>query len=182
MFLFERRRAKRKLAVETHAEMCALNASLQGTQVALERLAAKMDDQLMAVRMEAARRHTEGAKSRNQGVFRAALPDFLGGLYLVILLLIVKEGPTWFARGRTALADAARSADSLRESLVLAFSIIAFAVTLISVALLIGGGLRYVTSAGDADSIARAKKTITYASVGIAIASLLFSLLSLLMP
>lgn len=53
-----------------------------------------------------------------------------------------------------------------------------FLVGAIAVIMLIIGGLRYVTSNGEAASIKGAKDTITYAIVGIVVAMLSFALVS----
>ena len=53
-----------------------------------------------------------------------------------------------------------------------------FLVGAIAVIMLIIGGLRYVTSNGEASSIKGAKDTITYAIIGIIVAILSFALVS----
>jgi len=53
-----------------------------------------------------------------------------------------------------------------------------FLVGAIAVIMLIVGGLRYVTSNGEAASIKGAKDTITYAIIGIIVAMLSFALVS----
>lgn len=53
-----------------------------------------------------------------------------------------------------------------------------FLVGAIAVIMLIIGGLRYVTSNGEADSIKGAKDTITYAIIGIIVAILSFAAVS----
>ena len=51
-----------------------------------------------------------------------------------------------------------------------------FAVGVISVVMLIVGGIKYATSAGDSNKVTSAKNTIMYAIIGLAVAVLAFAI------
>ena len=51
-----------------------------------------------------------------------------------------------------------------------------FAVGVISVIMLIVGGIKYATSAGDSNKVTSAKNTIMYAIIGLAVAVLAFAI------
>jgi len=53
-----------------------------------------------------------------------------------------------------------------------------FIVGILSVVMLIYGGIRYTTSAGNANSITAAKNTITYAIVGLVVSFLAFAVVN----
>lgn len=54
-----------------------------------------------------------------------------------------------------------------------------FAVGAISVIMLIWGGIRYATSAGDSNKVTSAKNTIMYALIGLAVALLAYAIVGL---
>ena len=51
-----------------------------------------------------------------------------------------------------------------------------FAIGIISVAMLIWGGLRYITSGGDSKKVTDAKNTILYAIIGLLVAILSYAI------
>ena len=56
-----------------------------------------------------------------------------------------------------------------------------FAVGVISVIMLIVGGIKYATSAGDSNKVTSAKNTIMYAIIGLAVAVLAFAIVGFVM-
>ena len=66
------------------------------------------------------------------------------------------------------------------ESLVKKFvNIFLFAVGALSVIMLIWGGIRYTTSAGDSNKVQAAKNTVLYAIVGLVIAILAYAIVNM---
>lgn len=57
-------------------------------------------------------------------------------------------------------------------------NILLFVVGVASVIIIIIGGLRYVTSAGDSSQISGAKNTILYAVVGLVVATMAFAIVN----
>lgn len=53
-----------------------------------------------------------------------------------------------------------------------------FAVGVVAVIMLIWGGIKYATSAGDSNKVTAAKNTILYAIIGLAVAVLAFAIVS----
>ena len=56
-----------------------------------------------------------------------------------------------------------------------------FAVGVVSVIMLIVGGIKYATSAGDSNKVTSAKNTIMYAIIGLAVAVLAFAIVGFVM-
>lgn len=69
----------------------------------------------------------------------------------------------------------ALSFDSAMEAIV---STLLFIIGAVSVAMIIYGGFRYVTSGGEASAVKSAKDTITYAVIGLIVAVLAYSIAS----
>ena len=66
------------------------------------------------------------------------------------------------------------------ESLVKQFvNIFLFAVGALSVIMLIWGGIRYTTSAGDSNKVQAAKNTVLYAIVGLVVAILAYAIVNM---
>ena len=66
------------------------------------------------------------------------------------------------------------------ESLVKQFvNIFLFAVGALSVIMLIWGGIRYTTSAGDSNKVTAAKNTVLYAIVGLVVAILAYAIVNM---
>jgi hypothetical protein len=57
-------------------------------------------------------------------------------------------------------------------------NVLLFAIGIISVIMIIVGGLRYVTSNGDASQVTAAKNTILYAVIGLVVALLAFAIVN----
>lgn len=68
-----------------------------------------------------------------------------------------------------------QSAESLIGTII---NVLLFIVGAIAVIMLIWGGIRYATSAGNAASVTSAKNTIVYAVVGLVIASLAYAIVN----
>lgn len=61
---------------------------------------------------------------------------------------------------------------SVDSTVKLVVGILSFIVGIVAVIMIIIGGLKYITSAGDANSISSAKNTILYAIIGLVIVAL----------
>lgn len=61
---------------------------------------------------------------------------------------------------------------SLRGLLATVINILSWIVGILAVIMIIIGGLKYITSNGDSNSISSAKSTIIYALIGVAVAAL----------
>lgn len=57
-------------------------------------------------------------------------------------------------------------------------NVLLFIIGAVSVVMIIYGGFRYVTSAGNSDSVTKAKNTILYAVVGLVVALLAFAIVN----
>lgn len=58
-------------------------------------------------------------------------------------------------------------------------NIFLFAVGALSVIMLIWGGIRYTTSAGDSNKVTAAKNTVLYAIVGLVVAILAYAIVNM---
>jgi hypothetical protein len=67
-------------------------------------------------------------------------------------------------------ASAPKDQPSLREIIAKVINVISSLVAVVSVIMIMIGGFRYVTSAGDSSRVEAAKKTITNALIGLVIA------------
>lgn len=80
-------------------------------------------------------------------------------------------------KGINAVGGSNSSATLQVEEIVLAVvNWLLFAVGVISVIMLIVGGIKYATSAGDSNKVTSAKNTIMYAIIGLAVAVLAFAI------
>ena len=80
-------------------------------------------------------------------------------------------------KGINAVGGSNRSATLKVDEIVLAVvNWLLFAVGVISVIMLIVGGIKYATSAGDSNKVTSAKNTIMYAIIGLAVAVLAFAI------
>lgn len=82
------------------------------------------------------------------------------------------DGGTKAARG-DGLKDEVGDANALVKNIV---NIILWVVGILSVVMLIWGGIRYITSAGDTNKVTSAKNTIMYAVIGLVIAILAYAI------
>ena len=80
-------------------------------------------------------------------------------------------------KGINAVKGSNSSATLKVDEIVLAVvNWLLFAVGVISVIMLIVGGIKYATSAGDSNKVTSAKNTIMYAIIGLAVAVLAFAI------
>ena len=80
-------------------------------------------------------------------------------------------------KGINAVSGSNSSATLKVDEIVLAVvNWLLFAVGVISVVMLIVGGIKYATSAGDSNKVTSAKNTIMYAIIGLAVAVLAFAI------
>ena len=70
------------------------------------------------------------------------------------------------------------SADELPDRIKTIVNILLFVLGAIAVIMIIIGGIRYATSAGDAGSIKGAKDTILYAVIGLVVAILAYAIVN----
>ena len=113
----------------------------------------------------------------------------LAGL-LVIPTVALAVAPAASAEGDFTLTGGVNSAkgDGVNENtadpqaLVKQFvNIFLFAVGALSVIMLIWGGIRYTTSAGDSNKVQAAKNTVLYAIVGLVVAILAYAIVNMVM-
>lgn len=111
----------------------------------------------------------------------------LAGL-LVVPTVALAVAPAASAEGDFTLTNGVNSArgegvsdnTASPESLVKQFvNIFLFAVGALSVIMLIWGGIRYTTSAGDSNKVQAAKNTVLYAIVGLVVAILAYAIVNM---
>ena len=111
----------------------------------------------------------------------------LAGL-LVVPTVALAIAPAASAEGDFTLTGGVNSAkgDGVNENtadpqaLVKQFvNIFLFAVGALSVIMLIWGGIRYTTSAGDSNKVTAAKNTVLYAIVGLVVAILAYAIVNM---
>ena len=111
----------------------------------------------------------------------------LAGL-LVVPTVALAVAPAASAEGNLTLNSGVDSAQGEGvgqvstdpESLVKQFvNIFLFAVGALSVIMLIWGGIRYTTSAGDSNKVTAAKNTVLYAIVGLVVAILAYAIVNM---
>ena len=111
----------------------------------------------------------------------------LAGL-LVVPTVALAVAPAASAEGDFTLNNGVKSAQgegvgeaaSDPQTLVKQFvNIFLFAVGALSVIMLIWGGIRYTTSAGDSNKVTAAKNTVLYAIVGLVIAILAYAIVNM---
>ncbi len=111
----------------------------------------------------------------------------LAGL-LVVPTVALTVAPAASAEGDFTLTNGVNSARgegvsetaSDPQTLVKQFvNIFLFAVGALSVIMLIWGGIRYTTSAGDSNKVTAAKNTVLYAIVGLVVAILAYAIVNM---
>ena len=111
----------------------------------------------------------------------------LAGL-LVVPTVALAVAPAASAEGDFTLTNGVNSARgedisetaSDPQALVKQFvNIFLFAVGALSVIMLIWGGIRYTTSAGDSNKVTAAKNTVLYAIVGLVVAILAYAIVNM---
>lgn len=75
-------------------------------------------------------------------------------------------------RGAGAGSDCDPGGTSLEDAIAVVINILSLLVGVVAVIMLIYGGFKYVTAAGDSSNLATAKHTIIYAIVGLVIVAL----------
>lgn len=75
----------------------------------------------------------------------------------------------------TICDNSGETVDGLIETVV---NVLLFVVGIISVIMIIIGGIMYATSAGDAGAVTKAKNTILYAIVGLVVAFLAYAIVN----
>lgn len=68
--------------------------------------------------------------------------------------------------------------DSVTTTIKTVVNVLLFVIGIISVIMIIVGGFRYVTSAGNASAVTGAKNTIIYAVIGLVVAFLAFAIVN----
>ena len=68
--------------------------------------------------------------------------------------------------------------DNITTTIKTVVNVLLFVVGILSVIMIIVGGLRYVTSAGNASAVTGAKNTIIYAVIGLVVAFLAFAIVN----
>jgi len=68
--------------------------------------------------------------------------------------------------------------DSINTTIKIVVNALLFVVGILSVIMIIVGGFRYVTSAGNASAVTGAKNTIIYAVIGLVVAFLAFAIVN----
>ena len=74
--------------------------------------------------------------------------------------------------GGPADCDPGGSASSVNKLIRTVISFLSFIVGIVSVIMIIIGGLKYITSSGDSSNVTSAKNTILYAIVGLVVVAL----------
>lgn len=72
----------------------------------------------------------------------------------------------------------AKNTDSVTKIIKSVVNILLYVVGAVSVIMIVVGGLRYVTSAGDSNGVSGAKDTIIYAVVGLVVASMAYAIVN----
>ena len=100
---------------------------------------------------------------------------------LAVAPAVSAEGDFTLNSGVTsAKGDGVNDTTSDPQALVKQFvNIFLFAVGALSVIMLIWGGIRYTTSAGDSNKVQAAKNTVLYAIVGLVIAILAYAIVNM---
>lgn len=70
------------------------------------------------------------------------------------------------------------SDDNVTDTITTVINVLLFIIGIISVIMIIVGGITYAVSAGDATAVGRAKNTILYAIVGLAVAFFAYAIVN----
>lgn len=99
-------------------------------------------------------------------------------LFGLVTLLPAPASAQLFKESKEAACKGVQSADcsggesELNSAITNIVNLLSIVVGIAAVVIIIIGGFRYITSAGDANSISSAKHTILYALVGLVIAAM----------
>lgn len=114
----------------------------------------------------------------------------LASLAFVVLsatAILVPEAPVGAVNALQGACDASSSADNpvctstdddVNDIIGILVNVLLFIIGTLAVIMLIWGGIRYTTSAGNAAAITAAKNTITYAIVGLVVAFIAFAIVN----
>jgi heme/copper-type cytochrome/quinol oxidase subunit 2 len=80
--------------------------------------------------------------------------------------------------GVSAVDDSGTTADALPDNIKTIINLMLYIVGIASVIMLVFGGIRYTTSAGNDSNLTKAKQTITYSIVGLVVAILAFAIVN----
>jgi len=92
-----------------------------------------------------------------------AAPDIQGGLC---------EGVNLEVGAKCDAASEEEAKNKVNQTLTLVINIFSLVVGIVAVIMIIVGGLKYITSGGDAGNVTGAKNTIIYAIVGLVVVAL----------
>lgn len=119
------------------------------------------------------------------GIGFAALPapayadDICAGVSGTDLALCgncVAGGGTAFANGKCTGGSADSSSHDLNSTIHTVINTMLFIIGILAVIMIIFGGIRYVTSAGNEKNVEGAKNTIMYSVIGLAVAVIAFAI------
>ncbi len=68
--------------------------------------------------------------------------------------------------------------ETINDTVSTLVNVLLFAIGIVSVIMIIVGGLRYVTSNGDASKVTAAKNTVLYSVIGLVVALLAFAIVN----
>lgn len=120
-------------------------------------------------------------------IIQTAAATLVVALGLAVPLTVVGDGavahaaPTSLKNGATGSQPTGAKADIV-PLIKQVGNILLFIVGAASVIIIIIGGLRYVTSAGDSNAVNGAKNTILYAVVGLVVASMAYAIVNFIIP
>lgn len=113
--------------------------------------------------------------------FVAGLAIMLGvGLFLVPVPSVgaVNVDPLAnVCKGKTGAVCDSKD-DNISDVIATVVNVLLFIIGIISVIMIIVGGIMYAVSAGDASSVTRAKNTILYAIIGLAVAFFAYAIVN----
>lgn len=78
--------------------------------------------------------------------------------------------------GSTEICDSAD--DDIGEIMTTVINVLLFVIGIISVIMIIVGGIMYATSAGDSGAVGKAKNTILFAIIGLAVAFFAYAIVN----
>ena len=111
-------------------------------------------------------------------IFRITATLIIGGLIFTAPVFAIGEGGAPggvdAARGSNVPANLANGDSSIVRNII---NIMLYAIGVLSVIMLIWGGLRYVISGGQKEAVTAAKNTILYAIVGLLIAIFAYAII-----
>jgi len=98
--------------------------------------------------------------------------------FTLISTSVKAEGSGVLDGAKIAMPTDTTVPDSLPESLKKVTNVALYVIGALSVIMLIYGGIRYVTSAGESARVAEAKNTIMYSIIGVVVALLAYAIVN----